>query len=253
MANIDNGFSVGVLSLDDLALIVSRVEDPTVVPGYEAPVGSLYLRTNGLIYRKTGAANVDWIALDTSEVDNLEAAIGLAVNANGEFVPSAFSSATSIVSPTSLTNALLQLDSAVATKALSRHNGTISQTFSTTPTTLLLNTSVRMDTEYTYNSGVVTFTVGGTYRISFDASYATTVSQLTSCNTTLYKNGVPIAGATSYSYHNSSTNGVQTTSGTISATFATNDTLEVVGVRNSGSGSLVSQANGCRLNIVRLT
>lgn len=64
MANIDDGFRVEKLSLDDLALVVSHASDPTVGAGYEAPIGSLLLRTNGVVYRKIGTADVDWKPVD---------------------------------------------------------------------------------------------------------------------------------------------------------------------------------------------
>lgn len=64
MANIDDGFRVERLSLDDLALVVSHTDDPTVGAGYEAPIGSLLLRTNGVVYRKTNTADVDWKPID---------------------------------------------------------------------------------------------------------------------------------------------------------------------------------------------
>lgn len=71
MANIDNGFRVDVLSLEDQVLIAQGTYDPTVGAGYSAPTGSLFLRTNGLVYRKTDTADVDWEVLGgTSNLDH---------------------------------------------------------------------------------------------------------------------------------------------------------------------------------------
>jgi hypothetical protein len=64
MANIDKAFRTENLSVDDLTLITSQAADPTIGPGYEAPIGSLLLRTNGSVYRKVGTADVDWQELD---------------------------------------------------------------------------------------------------------------------------------------------------------------------------------------------
>lgn len=66
MANIDDAFRVEKLSLDDGVLITQGSADPTTGPGYEAPVGSLYLRTNGTLYKKVNTANVDWAALSST-------------------------------------------------------------------------------------------------------------------------------------------------------------------------------------------
>lgn len=64
MANIDTGFRVEKLSLDDQVLIVSHPDDPTVGVGYEAPTGSVLIRTTGEIYRKVDIADTDWISVD---------------------------------------------------------------------------------------------------------------------------------------------------------------------------------------------
>jgi len=42
--------------------------DPTVGAGVVAPVGSLYLRDNGLIYTKIGAVNTAWSALSSGSI-----------------------------------------------------------------------------------------------------------------------------------------------------------------------------------------
>lgn len=46
--------------------ILAGSEDPTA-DGVVAPLGSLFLRDNGLIYRKSGATNTDWTQLDDSD------------------------------------------------------------------------------------------------------------------------------------------------------------------------------------------
>lgn len=67
MANIDQGFSVDVLSLGDNALITSGAFDPSVT-GYEAPLGSLFLYNNGstgTVLMKSGPANTDWTTVSS--------------------------------------------------------------------------------------------------------------------------------------------------------------------------------------------
>lgn len=68
MANIDNGFRVEILSLDDQVLIAQGIDDPTSGAGFEAPEGSLYLRragTSSAIYYKTNTADVDWTVVSS--------------------------------------------------------------------------------------------------------------------------------------------------------------------------------------------
>jgi len=64
MANIDDGFRVEILSLDDKTLLASGINQPNLAPGYEAPQGSLYLRRSsgsfGDLYVKKGPADLDW-------------------------------------------------------------------------------------------------------------------------------------------------------------------------------------------------
>jgi len=60
MANIDDAFTIDTLSLEDNVLITSGVIDPTIGGGFEAPIGSIFLRTNGLMYQKTNTADVAW-------------------------------------------------------------------------------------------------------------------------------------------------------------------------------------------------
>lgn len=66
MANIDDAFTINKLSLDDNLLIVSGTVDPTIDSGYEAPVGSLYVRTTGETYQKNNINDVDWVKLSTN-------------------------------------------------------------------------------------------------------------------------------------------------------------------------------------------
>ena len=84
-----------------------------------ASKGRLVFNTdNGKFYYDDGTA---WLAIATgdstgalqTEIDNLETAIGAAVTASGTFDASAFSGFSKVTSPTSITNVLSQLDSAL--------------------------------------------------------------------------------------------------------------------------------------------
>ena len=72
MANIDDAFTIDKLSLDDNLLITSGTNDPTIGIGYEAPMGSLFLKTDGTIYQKVNTADVDWEKLSIGLSNILE-------------------------------------------------------------------------------------------------------------------------------------------------------------------------------------
>lgn len=70
MGNIDDAFTVDLLSLNDEILIVSGTADPSTGGGYEAPMGSLFLRSTGDVYRKANTADVDWASLGSAGVSD---------------------------------------------------------------------------------------------------------------------------------------------------------------------------------------
>jgi phage-related tail fiber protein len=70
MTIIDNSFTVSDLSINDQLLIFGGDQDPSVTQE-EAPKGSLFLRTTGHIFLKTGPNNADWTTL--SIIDRLSA------------------------------------------------------------------------------------------------------------------------------------------------------------------------------------
>lgn len=56
----------GIL-LNDLAGILSGAIDPSV-SGQEAPIGTLFLRSNGQLFKKTSAGDTDWTEITTGAV-----------------------------------------------------------------------------------------------------------------------------------------------------------------------------------------
>lgn len=46
--------------------IIEGSADPTLSPGREAPEGTLYLRHNGISYKKTGPTDMDWVKASTT-------------------------------------------------------------------------------------------------------------------------------------------------------------------------------------------
>ncbi len=141
----------------------------------------------------------------------------------------------------------------LANQVVSLHNGNVTQTFNTTLTAILFNTIVRIDAGYyTYNSGLLTISLPGSYLISFDVSYRGTTNNITTCQTAIYKNGILIPGTTAYSNHSSASHGQQTTTSQLNVICNAGDVISVRGIRVSGNGSLVTQPNGCRLNIRKI-
>jgi len=53
-------FEIDSLILEEKVAILAGTEDPTMGAGEIAPVGSLYLRTDGSIYNKTDSGDTDW-------------------------------------------------------------------------------------------------------------------------------------------------------------------------------------------------
>jgi len=101
MANIDDAFTIEALSLDDVVLIVPGTADPATGAGEAAPVGSLFLRSNGELYRKTGVNNVDWGKVGISEHADLS---GIGTNTHAQID----SHLTSTINPHSTTVTNLQ-------------------------------------------------------------------------------------------------------------------------------------------------
>ncbi len=61
MANFIDAFQPeGGINLDDLVGIFAGSIDPSVI-GEAAPIGSLFIRSNGQLYQKINTGNTDWM------------------------------------------------------------------------------------------------------------------------------------------------------------------------------------------------
>jgi len=235
MANIDDGLSVDLLVLGDVdadrVLITEGGFDPSSI-GYEAPVGSLFLRHDSPeLYLKTGAPDTGWstitsgatdelvktssgdgtpgfldtkltagssitlvesggadrtITIDTTipisalqaEVDAIEASLGVSVNTNGTWA--GITGSNFLDSSTSITDALLLLDTelAAADDDLAAvavgltANGTIPTTWTNVlwPVTHLENNTAVIEHSGT-NSDRILIKETGLYYISFSMSF----------------------------------------------------------------------------------
>jgi hypothetical protein len=81
---IDSAFRVEALSLDDQTYIVYGIDDPSVT-GFEAPVGTLYIRLTGSTYQKTGVTNLDWTLFEAGASGSHNALSGLQGGTVGEY------------------------------------------------------------------------------------------------------------------------------------------------------------------------
>lgn len=206
MAHIDDAFRVDTLSLSDSVLITQGVLDPSTGAGFEAPEGSVYLRsfgTDSSAYIKVGAGDLDWINLN---------------------VPNS--------------------------QIMSRHNGVVTQTFSV-PTTLLVNSNTRTDSNYTYNAGTVTVLSSGDYRVSYDVSLSSSAASLTVSQSGVFKDGLAVPGSLSFTSHTAAANR-QTSSGEVVIQCVSGTTIRLTSSRVSGTGNLTTRPNGTRLNIQKI-
>ena len=74
MAHIDDAFRVDTLSLSDSVLITQGVLDPSIGAGFEAPEGSMYLRsfgTDSSVYSKVGAIDTDWRMISSTDMSQI--------------------------------------------------------------------------------------------------------------------------------------------------------------------------------------
>jgi hypothetical protein len=63
VSTVDQAFEVEGILVDDKTAILTGDDHPSF-PGTIAPVGTLYMRTNGLHYRKTGILDNQWTQTD---------------------------------------------------------------------------------------------------------------------------------------------------------------------------------------------
>jgi len=137
---------------------------------------------------------------------------------------------------------------------LSRHNGGVTQTFTTTPTTINFGTSIRQDAAFTHNivggGSEITINEDGWYEITYDVSLDSPVGgSRTTSQTELQSNGTLVAGSRSWGYHRTGSNAEDSLSATLKLNLTSGDVVRVQSVRIAGTDALVTLADGCRLNI----
>jgi hypothetical protein len=186
-------------------------------------------------------------------------AVGASTNINVEMIPKGTGTVVvpvgydaNITANSLITQSYFATNAVIKKKHLHRHNGATTQNFTNTPINVLFNTSVRNDSAYTYNAGVITINEAGWYDIVFDVSVTITNNNESNSQAQFLLNGTPIAGTLSYMHHRTAAQGRGTASATAKINLAVNDTISVQAVRTSGTGTMVTLANACRLNIQQI-
>jgi len=139
---------------------------------------------------------------------------------------------------------------APAKEILSRHNGSITQTFTSLTTLNFGTVFLTDDAAYTHavvvGGSEITINKASRYELTYDVSFQNGTNNRTSSRTEFQLNGVFIPGTYGRGYHRNNSNGPDTASATLILNLSIGD---VIRVRASGTLSLVSLADSCRLNI----
>ncbi len=139
------------------------------------------------------------------------------------------------------------------------HNGAVTQTFTTTATTINFGTNVRQDSDYTAATVVggteVTINRGGTnwFKITYDLGIdISTGTSRSNSRSELQVNTVAVPGSQGYGYHRTSAAAEQTVSKTVTLQLTQNDVVRVQSVRLAGTSTLITLANSCTLTIEKV-
>jgi len=142
----------------------------------------------------------------------------------------------------------LQGSSSTTPAICHRHNGSITQTFTHSRSTILIGTDVKTDAS-TYNvaNNEVEVLAAGWYRIEYEVSAEAVYSERSSMEHRLEKNSDDIYGSLSYSYHRTSSSGEDTAHATIWVELAINDKIRITSKELIGGTKTLKHA--CRLTL----
>ena len=124
-------------------------------------------------------------------------------------------------------------------------------------TDLTWDTEVIKDPAYTHSndSAEITVTVAGWYKFEVDVTTDVTSGTIRS-DSYFYLYHVDdtaiIAGTVAWMYNRQATQGENTASVTRIVELAIDDTVKVVALLNSGSNTITTLANGCRITITKI-
>lgn len=138
-----------------------------------------------------------------------------------------------------------------APNLLYRHNGAITQTITSTYSTILFDSSVRNDSDYSYTSGVVTFQRAGWYKINYDIGIDNNNAVRTTSQIAAFVDSVIHPGSNAWGYHRNAFNGQNTVSATFMLQSSIGTTLDIQAKYVNGN-VLVTLENSSRLFIERL-
>ena len=129
-----------------------------------------------------------------------------------------------------------------------RHNGSVTQTFTHSYSTIIIGSDVKTDAStYTVSNNEVTVLKSGWYKIEYDVSADAISWSRSSMEHVLEKNATAIPGSLAYSYHRAYTSGEDTAHATIWVNLAAND---IIRVRSKElAGNTITKINACRLTL----
>lgn len=129
-----------------------------------------------------------------------------------------------------------------------RNNGSITQTFTSSYSTILIGTDVKTDAStYTVLNDEVTVLKSGWYRIEYDISADATSDSRSSMEHILEKDGTLIEGSRAYSYHKKHDVGSATAHAMAWVNLTANN---VIRMRSKElNGNTVTKPNACRLTL----
>lgn len=129
-----------------------------------------------------------------------------------------------------------------------RHNGSVTQTFTSSYSTILIGTDVKTDAStYTVSNNEVTVLKAGWYKIEYDVSADAVTGMRSSMEHRLEKNGSEIDGSHAYSYHRTSSSGEDTAHAAVWELLAVNDVIRIRSKELIGGTRTKEEA--CRLTL----
>ncbi len=139
------------------------------------------------------------------------------------------------------------------------HNAGVTQTFTTTLTTINFATNIRQDADYVAATVVggteVTINEPGTnwYRVTYNIGVdISTGTSRSNSRAELQVNTTAVPGSNAYGYHRTSAAAENTLSKTVVVQLAQNDVVRVQALRIAGTSTLITLANSCTLTIEKV-
>ena len=146
------------------------------------------------------------------------------------------------------------INDATATRYFSAYANAITGTLTGTYAIVPIDTELASRASaFSLSGGRVTVNYAGTYTITYDVTTNTTLGSARSdTSAILYKNGSAVTGTEARMYNRTVGVGESTGTATVILTLAANDIIDVRAALNSGTDTVVTLADACRLTIVEI-